>query len=89
MLADLAGRGHVPAGLLARLEYVSWCSEYKDLAFVPGVAIAEAVLVDDDASWIRPDQRGQWVAIAAWDGGPDRELTRVQAVLELAVEEAK
>jgi hypothetical protein len=82
VLSDLARRGHVPPGLLTRLEYVAWHGEYKDLAFVPGAAPDEVLLVDDDAGWIRPDQRGQWIPISAWDGGPDRELSRVWAVLE-------
>ena len=64
-----------------RLEYVAWCGEYKDLAFVPDAAPEEVLLVDDDAGWIRPDQRGRWIAIAPWDGGPDGELLRVQRVL--------
>ena len=82
ILEDLERRGHVPPALLARLEYVGWCGQYKDLSFVPDVAAKEAVLVDDDAGWVSPDQRERWVAIAPWDGGPDRELPRVQSVLE-------
>jgi hypothetical protein len=82
VLSELAGRGYVPPELLGRLEYVGGCGEHKDLAFVPGAAPAEVLLVDDDPGWVRPDQRRQWVPIAAWDGGPDTELPRVQAVLE-------
>ncbi|HJZ56268.1 MAG TPA: NIF family HAD-type phosphatase [Gemmataceae bacterium] len=82
VVADLAARGFVPPALFARLEFVGWCGEYKDLAFVPGASPAEVVLVDDDAGWVRPDQRGRWVPVAAWDGGPDAELHRVRAVLE-------
>ena len=82
VLTDLHQRGHLPRGLLDRLEYVGWGGEYKDLGFVPRSAPGEALLVDDDAGWIRPDQRDQWVPIAAWDGGPDEELPRVRSVLE-------
>ena len=82
VLADLDRAGHLPPGLLGRLEFVAWTGEYKDLAFVPGVPPADVRLVDDDGGWVRPDQRGQWVPVAAWDGGPDAELARVQAVLE-------
>lgn len=82
VLADLAARGFVPPAVFARLEYVAWTGEYKDLAFVPGVPPADVRLVDDDGGWVRPDQRGRWVPVAAWDGGPDAELARVQAVLE-------
>lgn len=82
VLEDLARRGQVPPGLLDRLEYVEWCGEYKDLDFIPGVAADEVLLVDDDAGWVRPDQRGRWVAIAPWDGGRDGELRRVRLVIE-------
>jgi hypothetical protein len=81
VLAHLADGGHVPPELLARLEFVGWSGEYKDLAFVPDVTPAEVLLVDDDPGWVRPDQRGQWVEIAGWDGGPDSELSRIQARL--------
>jgi hypothetical protein len=82
VLADLDRAGHLPPGLLDRLEFVGWTGEFKDLAFVPDAEPAEVVLVDDDAGWVRPDQRGQWVPVAAWDGGPDSELARVRVVLE-------
>ena len=60
VLSELAGRGYVLPELLARLEYVGSCGEHKDLAFVPGAASAEVLLVDDDPGWVRPDQRRQW-----------------------------
>lgn len=69
-----------------RLEYVSWCGEYKDLAFVSDSAPEEVLLVDDDAGWIRPDQRDRWIAIAPWDGGPDEELIRVRRILSERLE---
>ncbi|WP_161967815.1 NIF family HAD-type phosphatase [Fimbriiglobus ruber] len=81
-MTDLDRAGHLPPGLLDRLEFVGWSGEFKDLTFVPGAAINEVVLVDDDAGWVRRDQRDQWVPVAAWDGGPDTELARVQVVLE-------
>ena len=82
VMDDLGRAGHLPAGLLARLEYVEWCGEYKDLAFVQHAAPDRVVLVDDDGGWVRPEQRGQWVPIAAWDGGQDAELRRVQSLLK-------
>ena len=62
--------------------FLALTGEYKDLAFVLGVPPADVRLVDDDGGWVRPDQRGQWEPVAAWDGGPDAELDRVRAVLE-------
>lgn len=82
VLHDLERSGHLPPGFLDRLEYVDWHGEYKDLAFIPGTGPDDVILVDDDPGWIRPDQRGQWVPVAAWDGGPDDELVRVRAELE-------
>lgn len=81
VIESLIDRGFVPEVFAARLEYVSWCGEYKDLAFVTGAEPEELVLVDDDAGWIRPNQRDRWIAIAPWDGGPDTELLRVQQIL--------
>jgi hypothetical protein len=74
--------GHVPPGFLPRLEYVGWSGEFKDLGFVLGATRDEVLLVDDDVGWVRPDQRDRLVVIAAWDGGADSELVRVQSVLE-------
>jgi hypothetical protein len=82
VMEGLARTGHVPPGLLARLEYVAWCGEYKDLGFIPDADPGGVLLVDDDAGWVRPDQRDRWVHVAAWDGGADVELRRVRTVLE-------
>lgn len=82
VLSDLAGGGHVPPALHARLEFADWSGQYKDLAFVPAAAPDEVLLVDDDDGWIRPDQRDRWVKVTPWDGGPDAELARVRTVLE-------
>ena len=82
VLEALARSGHVPPRLLARLEYVDWAGEYKDLRFVPGAFPGEVLLVDDDPGWVRPDQRDRWIAVTAWDGGADSELPRVRSVLE-------
>ncbi|MDB5297631.1 MAG: interacting factor-like phosphatase [Phycisphaerales bacterium] len=82
VMSDLAGGGHVPPALHARLEFVDWSGQYKDLAFVPAAAPDEVLLVDDDAGWVRLDQRDRWVKVAPWDGGPDAELARVRTVLE-------
>jgi hypothetical protein len=83
VLERLAHTGHVPAELLDGIEYIEWSGEYKDLEFVSDAAPGDVLLVDDDAGWVRPDQRAQWIAVAGWDGrGPDFELARVRTVLE-------
>lgn len=82
VIEGLAERGLVPERLAERLEYVGWCGEFKDLRFVAASTPAEVLLVDDDAGWISPDQRDQWISLSAWDGGPDRDLVLVRNVLE-------
>ncbi|MGL6075903.1 MAG: NIF family HAD-type phosphatase [Fimbriiglobus sp.] len=81
VLADLDDRGFLPKDLTAKLEFIEWCGEYKDLAFVPDAKPDDIRLVDDDSGWIRPDQRDQWIPIAPWDGGSDHELASVQRLL--------
>jgi hypothetical protein len=83
VMEGLVRAGHVPPEFLGRLEYVEWCGEHKDLGFVPDAAPGEVLLVDDDAGWVRADQRERWVPVAGWDAGPDTELARVRSVLEL------
>ena len=82
VLEELSRRGFVPPELLARLEYVEWCGEHKDLRFIRAATPEEVLLVDDDPGWVHPDQRGRWVEVAAWDGGADGELLRTRAALE-------
>jgi hypothetical protein len=83
VLDDLAGRGHVPPEMLERVEYVEWHGEFKDLRFVLDARPEEVLLIDDDASWIRPDQTSQWLAIPPWDGsGQDSELERIWRELD-------
>lgn len=82
VLTDLQTQGQVSGTLLARLEYIAWTGEFKDLTFIPQARVDEVVLVDDDAGWVRPDQRGQWLPIRPWDGGPDSELGRIRTILE-------
>ncbi len=75
-----------PGVFVARVEYVDWNGEHKDLRFVRNATPDEILFVDDDPGWIHPDQHGQWISIAAWNGGADNELVRVQAVLEQMTE---
>lgn len=83
VLEALVDTHAVPEEFLARLDYVPWSGEFKDLSFVPDVAPERVVLVDDDGGWVRQDQRDQWVEVMPWDGDPaDQELIRVRAVLD-------
>jgi NLI interacting factor-like phosphatase len=86
VMEDLAQRGKVPDALLEELDYIASSGAYKDLTLIPWVVPDEVLLLDDDAGWIRPDQRSQWIAIEAWDGGPDHELSRIRAELERRLE---
>ena len=82
VLEGLVRTGHVPVAFLNRLEFIEWTGGHKALEFVPNATPNEVLLIDDDAGWVRADQRDRWIPIAAWDSGPDRELTRVRTVLE-------
>lgn len=82
VLERLADDGFVPHDFLARLEYVEWAGEHKDLTFVPAADPAEVLLVDDDPTWVRPDQRDRFVPVLGWDGGADAELGKLRARLE-------
>ncbi len=82
VLEGLERGGQVPGVFVARVEYVDWSGEHKDLRFVRSATPDEIVFVDDDPGWVHPDQQGQWISIAAWNGGADNELARVRAVLE-------
>ena len=83
VLEGLAQAGCIPSVFIDKLEYIDWTGEHKDLGFVPGAELGEALLVDDDVGWVPLDQREWWIRIAPWDGGPDNELIRVQSVLDL------
>lgn len=87
VLSDLAKQGYLSPSLLARLEFIQWSGHYKDLNFIPHCAPADALLIDDDPGWIRPDQRDQWIEIAPWDGQADTELLRVEAILKRCLAE--
>lgn len=84
VLEGLCRRGAVPGTFLERLTYIEWHGDYKDLQLIPDAMPHEVLLVDDDESWVRPDQKEQWLAIAGWDGDDprDRELPRIQRLLE-------
>lgn len=82
VLEQLADRRHAPESLVARMEYIRWEGEHKDLRNAPAVTLAEILFVDDDRGWVHPDQLDQWIPIDAWHGGEDNELSRVQQLLE-------
>ncbi len=78
----LVGNGHCPEEFAARLEYIEWNGEHKDLRFIPDANPEETLLVDDDAGWIDPSQHEQWIPVTPWSGAPDKELLRVRGLLE-------
>lgn len=56
----LAQEGSVPDWFPA-IEYVHWTGATKDLSFIPGCAVDEALLVDDLAAYVHPGQEARWV----------------------------
>lgn len=92
IMSRLVADGLAPAAADSRIEYVHWPrTGHKDLGFVADASIEDIVLIDDQERYIRPDQQGQWVPVAEFDpqfeeppytDPPDRELERVETVLE-------
>ncbi|MEO1528108.1 MAG: NIF family HAD-type phosphatase [Planctomycetota bacterium] len=81
VLEQLADSRDVPSALVQRMGYIDWEGQFKDLRNVDGIAPDEILFVDDDRGWVHPEQVDQWIGIRPWRGGPDEELTRVQAEL--------
>ena len=81
VLYTLADSGAIPDEFTAA-EYIHWKGEYKDLRCAENIAPEDIIFVDDDASWIHPDQTEQWIAIESWMAGDDdRELFRVRQAI--------
>jgi hypothetical protein len=71
-----------------QLECVKWTGPTKDLAFIPGCTIEDALLVDDLAAYIHPGQENRWVQVEPFEppfDSSDRGLTKVLAELEKRV----
>lgn len=86
----LIEEGAMP-GWMAAIEVVEWSGDYKDLNFIKGAELSRTFLVDDHEPCVHPDQKSQWVAIAAYAspyGDDDCELGRVAAELERRINSA-
>lgn len=51
----------------ADLEYVFWSGPTKDLNFIHGTGVREALLVDDFEAYVHPGQEQQWVLVDHFD----------------------
>ena len=81
VLYSLADAGAIPDEFTAA-EYIHWQGEYKDLRCANNISPDDIIFVDDDASWIHPEQTDQWIAIEPWMAGDDdKELSRVQQAI--------
>lgn len=83
----LVEEGAVP-GWFAELECISWTGRIKDLAFIPGCVADEAILVDDLAAYVHPEQRPQWVKVDPFEppfDDSDAGLLKVLKELEARV----
>jgi hypothetical protein len=86
----LVEEGSAPAWF-EQLEHVAWTGPTKDLAFIPGCAVEDVVLVDDLAVYIHPGQEASWVQVEPFEppfDGSDRGLTKVLKELEKRVRPA-
>lgn len=78
-LADIAA---IPDSFTL-VEYIHWDGQYKDLRFAKDAVVNDVLFVDDDESWVHPEQIDQWVKIEPWNGASnDRELSRVCQALK-------
>ena len=81
----LASEGGVPPWF-ADIEYVHWNGPIKDLSFIPGCEVGEALLLDDLEQYVHPGQLDRWVRIEQFEppySQIDTELLRVLAELEV------
>lgn len=62
----LATEGYAPEWFRS-VEYVSWQGKTKDLTFISGVEVHQALLVDDLEKYIHPGQEQQWIQIDYFD----------------------
>lgn len=85
VLDELLQQGDIPKQFIQEVEYIEWEGEHKDLRYVPDAQYSEILLIDDDEGWLKPEQKGQWIAIAEYDPylvqGEDRELERIRNIL--------
>jgi hypothetical protein len=73
----------------AEIEYIVWHGVVKDLAFIPGAAVDDALIMDDFEPFIHPEQKTRWLKISHFDPPyslEDADLERVLALLEALTE---
>lgn len=82
IVKSLAEEGLAPAWF-QDITLVEWSGPHKDLGFIQGHQPQRALLVDDQQSYIKPDQHGQWIHIQefAHPYPQDHELERVWGCL--------
>lgn len=67
VLQELADNEAVPKKFIGQLEIIDWSGEYKDLNFISDASVEEILIIDDDESYILPEQKSQWVSIKPYD----------------------
>jgi hypothetical protein len=73
----------------ADVEYISWRGETKDLAFIPGASVQDALLVDDFEKLVHPGQESQWLQVEYFDypyEANDTGLAKMAKILEERVQ---
>lgn len=72
----------------AEIEFIRWHGETKDLNFIPGAKLTDALLVDDFEKYVHPGQESQWMKIDDFDypyEDTDTGLSKMLALLEQRV----
>lgn len=68
------------ADWFVNLEYIKWHGKYKCLTFIPKIKPDRAIIIDDRAEYIKPEQKQRWISIREYTypySQSDRELNRI------------
>lgn len=87
-IARLLVEEGVAPNWFAEIEFIHWQGETKDLSFIPGAQVTEALLVDDFEKYVHPGQESQWMKIDYFDypyEASDTGLSKMLALLEQRV----
>lgn len=84
VITSLATMGDTPSSF-KDIEIVKWQGAYKDLTYLNILDINRARLIDDQESYVHPDQKRLWIPIEEWNyrhrPEQDWELERVMDLL--------
>ena len=84
IISTMVDEKNAPSWIL-QSELIQWDRTVKDLNNIPNSEIMDCLIVDDNPDYIVQSQTSQWIQIEKYSSpypDTDRELERVQAVIE-------